>query len=183
LKWDIKEIGSGDVTIQGVEAEVTAVVTDSLLISGFLGLLDGDYNEVGDINGDGVSDATDLALEFPLLAPVSWGVSLDYIHQLPSGELGLLASYNFRDEVESTEANVPTTRQPTVNVFDASLRYTSEDERWTASIYGKNLTDEVFLQTVNTLGAITAGPNGGDGSIQTPQKGRVIGAEVRGSDV
>jgi len=169
---------SGDVTIQGVEAEVTAVVTDSLLISGFLGLLDGDYNEVGDINGDGVSDAADLALEFPLLAPVSWGVSLDYTHQLTSGELGLLASYNFRDEVESTEANVPTTRQPTINSFDASLRYTSEDERWTAAIYGKNLTDEVFLQTVNILGAITAGPNGGDGSIQTPQKGRVVGAEV-----
>jgi len=170
---------SGNITIQGVEAEVTAVVTDSLFISGFLGLLDGDYNEVGDLNNDGVSDATDLALEFPLLAPVSWGVSLDYTHQLTSGELGLLASYNYRDEVESTEINVPTTRQPSINSFDASLRYTSEDERWTAAIYGKNLTDEVFLQTVNILSGITNGPGpDGDGSIQTPQKGRVIGAEV-----
>jgi len=169
---------TADITIQGVEVEATAIVSDSLAVSGFLGVLDGEYNEVGDLNGDGVSDALDLALDFPLLAELSYGVSLDYTHQLPSGEVGLLASYSFRDDVASDDANTPTTRQPSINNVDASLRYTSEDERWTFSIYGQNLTDEVFLQTVNVLGAITAGPNGGDGSIQTPAKGRVIGAEM-----
>jgi len=170
---------TADITIQGIEVEATAIVSDSLAISGFLGVLDGEYDEVlGDLNADGAIDDLDLALDFPLLAELSYGVSLDYTHQLPSGEVGLLASYSFRDDVASDDANTPTTRQPSINNVDASLRYTSEDERWTFSIYGQNLTDEVFLQTVNVLGAITAGPNGGDGSIQTPAKGRVIGAEM-----
>jgi len=168
---------SADVTIQGVELEATAIISDSLSIGGFLGLIDGDYDVVGDLNDDGVADDIDLGLGFPNLAPVSWGVSVDYTHQLQSGEVGLLASYNFRDEAESTEANIPNTIQPTINVVDASLRYTSEDEHWTLAIYGQNLTDEVILQTVNDLGGVTRAPNG-DGSIQTPQKGRVIGAEV-----
>jgi len=98
-------------------------------------------------------------------------------HELPAGEVGLIASYSFRDEAESTDSNQLGTQQDERNIVNTSLRYTSEDERWNVALYGKNLTNEVILQTLAIFPGITTGP-AGTGTIQPVAKGRVLGAEV-----
>jgi len=170
---------TADATIQGLEVELTAVLSDNLFVHGFLGLIDAEYDSVlFDLTGDGVVTDADLDLRLPLLADVTYGVTLDYRRVLPrGGEIGLLASYSFRDEAESTDANVPGTQQLERDIVNASLRYTSPNENWTASLYGQNLTDEIILQTLAIFPGITTGP-GGFGTIQPVAKGRVIGFEV-----
>jgi len=80
---------TADATIQGLELEASAFLTESLLISGFLGLIDAEYDSVlFDLTGDGVVDAADLALRLPLLADVtsriaSWGGGAYRFLQLP----------------------------------------------------------------------------------------------------
>jgi len=171
---------TANVTIQGIEAEATYVVTDALAISGYIGLLDGDYNEIlFDLTGDDVVNDDDLSLRLPLLADVSAGVSFDYTHDLENGELGLVASYGYRSDAESNDDNEEGTVQPERHIINASLAYTTEDGNWTAAIYGKNLADEVLNQTINSFPGFTAPAGNADGgSIQPVQKGRVIGAEV-----
>jgi len=169
---------TADVTIQGVELEASYIVSDNLTLSGFFGYIDSDFDEIlFDLSGDGVVNDDDFDLELPLLAEFSAGTSIDYRHQLENGEIGLNASYSYRSEAESTDSNQPETQQEERHIINASLAYTTEDERWTASVYGKNLANALLFQTLNSFPAITSA--GADsGNLQTPQKGRVFGAEV-----
>jgi len=163
---------TADATIEGIELEVQAIVSDSLFVSGFLGILDGEYDSIAnDLTGDGVVDQADFDLRLPLLADLSWGLSANYTHQLPGGELGFLLSYSFRDDAESTDNNDPGTLQTERDIVDASISYTSE--RYTISLYGKNLADEVITQTLANFGGLTA-----PGNFQTIRKGRLFGLEV-----
>jgi len=130
-----------------------------------------------DLSGDGVLDDADLELELPNLAEFSAGTSIDYRKDLGNGEIGLNASYSYRSPAETNDGNAPTTREGERHIINASLAYTTEDGHWTASIYGKNLANVVRLQTITIFNGLTQAGNDG-GTIQTPQKGRVIGAEV-----
>jgi len=169
---------TADVTIQGLEFEGSVFVTDSFIISGFLGIIDAEYTEVlFDLTNDGVVDDTDLGLRLPLLADLTYGISANYTAELPFGELQALASYSFRDDVESTDGNEPGTQQDSRDIVNASLRFTSDDERWSIALFGKNLTNEVILQTIAIFPGITTGPLG-TGTIQPVDKGRVFGAEA-----
>jgi len=169
---------TADVTIQGVELETNFLVSDNFTVNGFFGYLDSDFDEIlFDLSGDGVVDDADFDLELPLLAEISAGTSIDYRHALENGEIGLNASYSYRSEAESNDGNQPGTTQGERHIINASLAYTSEDGHWTASIYGKNLANEVRLQTINIFNNLTQAGNDG-GTIQTPQKGRVVGAEI-----
>jgi len=162
---------TADAVIQGLEFETSLFVTDNFVLSGHLGLQDGDYeNVIFDLNLDGVVDEADAALELPLLAEVTWGVSGNYTQEVPGGELDLLASYNFRSEAESNDENEAGTTQPSRNIVDASIRYTTEDERLSLAVFGKNLTNEVINQTITSLGGL--------GTIQPLAKGRVFGVEA-----
>jgi len=168
---------TADATIQGIEIEASAFLTDSLVLSGFVGLIDSEYTSVrDDLTGDGIVNADDLALQLPLLATSSWGVSLNYTHDMAAGEMSLQASYGFRTEVEATDNNLLGTQLPSNDILNASIGYTSEDERWSVALYGKNITDDVILQTRAIFPGITTGP-GGFGTIQPIAKGRVIGVE------
>jgi len=112
---------TADATIQGIEIEASAYVTDSLVLSGFLGLIDSEYTSVrDDLTGDGVVNADDLALQLPLLATSSYGVSLSYTHDMADGDMSLQASYGFRPEVEATDNNLPGTQLPSNDILNAT---------------------------------------------------------------
>jgi len=170
-------LNTADVTIQGIEGEASFIVSDDLTLNGFFGVLDSEFDEVlNDLNGDRVLDETDFDLELPSLAKFTAGTSIDYRHDLENGEIGFNATYGYRSRAASDDANTPTTFQSNRHIINASLAYTSEDGHWTASIYGKNLANEVRFQTINIINGVTQSGNDG-GTIQTPQKGRVFGAE------
>jgi len=170
---------TADATIQGIEIEASAFISESFQISGFLGLIDSEYTSVrDDLTGDGIVDADDLALQLPLLAESSYGFSANYTHGLESGgNISAIASYSFRPEVEATDTNQAGTQLPSNDILNGSISYTSPDEKWTVAVYGKNLTNDVILQTRAIFPGITTGP-GGFGTIQPVAKGRIIGAEA-----
>ena len=71
-------------------------------------------------------------------------------------------------------------------LLDASINW--ETERWTISVFGKNLTDETYLMSFLDVGAnvVAAGPNDttpvyapGLWSFGTPNRPRYFGAEVQ----
>jgi len=169
---------TADVTLKGVEVEASVLVTDNFTWNGFFGIIDSEFDDIlFDLNNDGVLNDADFDLELPLLAKYSAGTSIDYRYEFQNGELGLNATYGYRSRAASDDANTPTTFQNERHIINASLAYTSEDGKWTAAIYGKNLANELIFQTINIVNGITQSGNDG-GAISTPQKGRVIGAEI-----
>ena len=69
---------TADATIEGVEADVLAVLGDAWILSAFLGYTDGAYDEVRfDLNRDG-STIGDKDLDLPRLAKLTYGVEASY---------------------------------------------------------------------------------------------------------
>jgi len=165
---------TADARLQGFELEVTAFLTESLLLSTFVGYVDGDYTDViGDLDGDTLVTARDEALGIPRLAQIFYGATLDYVRRLPSGgEFGVLPSYNYRDESESVDSNAPGTIVPERETVSANVSYTSADEKWGVSLYGKNLLDEHLKVVIADLPGVVGG-----GMIAPLEKGRTGGLE------
>jgi iron complex outermembrane receptor protein len=103
---------TADTTIIGFEVDGTFSLTDNFLLLASVGMLDAEYDEVNqDLNGDGVVDSVDEALDLPRAADVTW--SIGFTHDLDIGQWGYLSSrinYAYRDESAYTDSNLGRSR-------------------------------------------------------------------------
>jgi iron complex outermembrane receptor protein len=175
----------GDATIKGAELEGRLRVTQDLVLSLQAGYTHGQYDSVKfDLNGDGVVNAADAALQLPRLAPWSYGAGVLYdLRIAAAGVLSSRVGFNHRDANFYTDNNRG--RLNKANILDANLTYTPARGPASFAVYGTNLLNEV------TFGGDTQLPDapafGGDGpagprpppTFSPLNKGRVVGAEVR----
>jgi iron complex outermembrane receptor protein len=163
---------TADAVIKGVDAEMTIAASDNLIFKANLGYVDGSYTDVRfDLNGDGVIDDADKALDIPRLAPWSYGGEIIYSIPTSWGSFTAQASGYRRDAAAYTDNNLGYLRE--ADMFDARLAVGLLDDRLTISVFGKNLKDEV------TYGGDTQLPFF-PGSTFTPlNKGRIYGAEIQ----
>ncbi|MBV1876649.1 MAG: TonB-dependent receptor [Pseudomonadales bacterium] len=183
-------INVGDARISGVEVDLTARISENLVITAALGYLDGDLTEVNfnlnnsnqkDANGNDVigsngrpvkavePDSEDQALALVRLS--QWTANLGVNYDLYLGNLGLLslrADYAYRAEAAARDDNAGFF--PKTNMANAGVTYSPNDANWTLSLYGKNLNDQVVFKSIGVLGAQTFLPIG---------KGRRYGLEFR----
>ena len=181
----VQEIrNTADATIQGIETEVFASVTDNFVLTGMLGLTSGDYDKViYDISGDGVVNDRDKELDLPRLAPQTYGLGAIYDQPLSNGAaLVMRANWNHRSSTKYTDNNLGTL--PAVDLIDASISYQPAGGAWKLSVYGKNLLDEISFGNDTQLppnfpgGPASAIP--GPGATFSPvNKGQIIGAEIQ----
>ena len=61
------------------------------------------------------------------------------------GALRLNGDVSHRTRMENVVANVPIVATPALTLVDASLSWTSQDDHWSATIAGKNLTDKHYI--------------------------------------
>ncbi|GAB2882413.1 TonB-dependent receptor [Microbulbifer echini] len=165
---------TADATIRGAELEAMAALSENLLFTFNVGYVDGDYDKVlGDLNGDGLVDGTDLGLEIPRLAPWTYGAG--FIHDLQLGAYGTLTSrlnFNHRDEAPYTDDNRGMLSE--VDMVDFSIGFTPDNGSYTVSLFGKNMLDEMAEGNNTQLPP----EMGGIGASFTPlNKGRVMGVE------
>jgi iron complex outermembrane receptor protein len=172
---------TANTSIVGLEVDGTFSLTDNLLLLASVGLLDAEYDEVKlDLNGDGVVNNADEALDLPRAADLTWSVG--FTHDLDIGQWGYLSSrinYAYRDESAYTDSNLGFITEQ--EILDAGLDFYSNDGRWVFSLYGRNLLDEVKHEVKHggdtQLPSVISGvPTGG--TFSPLAKGRVYGAEV-----
>ncbi len=133
---------TADTRIYGLELEGRFAITDSLLLSGNLGLINADYKRIlFDISGDGAINAADLALALPRVPKATWGIGL--LYDLPLGDASTLtARINFqhRDRAAYTDSNFGWLNAS--DQLEGGLDWKANG--WlTLSLYGKNLLDKV----------------------------------------
>ena len=168
---------TADATITGLEVDGAFTLTDNVLLLASLGVINSDYDEVReDLNGDGVIDGLDKALDLPRAADLTW--SIGFTHDLDIGQWGYLTSrinYAYRDESAYTDSNLGFILEQ--EILDAGLDFHSNDGRWVFSLYGRNLLDAVKhggdTQLPDVIGPVPTG-----GTFSPLARGRVFGVEV-----
>ncbi len=146
-------------SVRGVEFEGRARLFadgltpgDALSLTWGLGYLDAEFDEFIVAVTDPVSGETslqDVSDERNIQNTPKWTTSLILDYRLPAtllgneGELGLINSFAYRSSVSQFEVASPIDQEG-YWLYDASVVWSSQDERWHAGIHGKNLTNKRY---------------------------------------
>jgi iron complex outermembrane receptor protein len=170
---------AGKATFKGFEAEVLATLFrgagSRLNFSGTLGYLDAQYEEfITNIPGQGPVDVADFRR---IQNTPKWTTSgtLDYSTRMAGGEINASTTLSYRSKTFQFETPSPFLDQPGYMLLDASLVWTSPDDRFSVGLHGKNLTDKQYITSgyqFLSVNPVTGVPNlNGAGNV-IPSLGR-----------
>jgi iron complex outermembrane receptor protein len=120
----------------GFELETTAIFSDNFLVHASLGLIDVDVDEQGGVKPVApLTPETTFSISPELRFPMAGG-----------GEVVLRADYSYRDEMYGEPSSDPGrfTEIDSRGLVNFNMSYRSADESWSASLYGRNVTDEEY---------------------------------------
>ncbi|WP_339719010.1 TonB-dependent receptor [uncultured Paraglaciecola sp.] len=150
---------AAEVETNGLEAEVTYLLTDELTLNFSAGLLDTEFVSFPG-GGAGGSDASGNQL--PRAPESSFNLGLQYYYPIDAFGADLLArldyaysdSYytdvnNIKSQLLASGDNVAFGSVPSNSLLNARLGLISHDDDWTVSLWARNLTDEVYLTNNN----------------------------------
>ncbi|MDQ8756781.1 TonB-dependent receptor [Sphingosinicella sp. LHD-64] len=139
---------AGKARFRGVEFEGNAIVArdfgsegDSLNFSWSLGYLDAEYREFIDARGIDVADrrAIQNTPEWTASGTLNYGVPVG------PGLLNFITTLSYRSASQQFELRTPGLDQPGYALWDASLVWRSDDDRWSIGLHGRNLTDKRYI--------------------------------------
>ena len=153
-------LNAGESNSTGVEIETTWLATENLTIKGSIGYLDASYDEF-EFEGVDLS-----SLDIPFASEVQVGAQATYIQTLTSGAtITYYLGAHYQDEAEMSpfDPNAVggnTARHPTYTqlesrtLVDFNVTYTDPDARYYATLFGKNLLDEEYRVSANSVGGL-----------------------------
>lgn len=144
----------GRARVQGVEADIEFRPFRNLLLSGGLGLLDQKFKDFGvGPAGDPIDPSTAHFFDSPATTAnvvVSYTLPIDRKH----GAFTIGGDWSYRGRNWFDNSNTVVSSQDPYSLFAARISYTTPSERLTLSVFGENLTNEVYaLRTLNLLGS------------------------------
>jgi iron complex outermembrane receptor protein len=141
---------AGEATIIGGELEFQWAPTANLSLSGGVGFLDAEYDEVGaSAASAGIAESNEL-----INAPeLSANLSGEYRFVLPVGDVAVRADLIYRDEQYRDAVNTPELKSDAYTLLNGRVTWTSNDERWELAGFVTNITDEIYVTNgVSVLG-------------------------------
>ncbi len=128
---------AGESDISGIELEGKFLLSESLTAQVALSFLDADIKE-WIVNGVNVADSREVQNTPETMA----NIGLIYTRPLTSGSLMVAANWSYKDDIFQFELPTPVLDQEAHDIVNASIVWTSDDERLRVGLHGKNLTDE-----------------------------------------
>lgn len=130
---------AGEARIKGFEFELLARPIQSLNINLGVGYTDADYTDLN----DGVS--IQKGDEFVKTPEWTINAGVQYAQPVKNyGDLIFRTDYSFRSGVFSDFNNTPESFQNSYALVNASVGYVDSSGEWEVSVFGTNLTDEVY---------------------------------------
>lgn len=171
---------AGKARFRGVEFEGNAIVArdfgregDSLNFSWSLGYLDAQYREFIDARGINVADEREIqnTPKWTASGTINYGVPVG------PGTLSLISTLSYRSASQQFELQVPGLDQGGYALWDASLVWRSDDDRWSIGLHGRNLTDKRYI--VSGYNFLRQNPDTGQFVLANGQPGlsSTLGAE------
>jgi iron complex outermembrane receptor protein len=143
-------------TVQGIEAEVTFIPVDDLILRGTLGHQDGEYDEFV----TPIPAGYDLSTA-PLDRLPDWSWAIDATYTIPVGRHKVVLNGNVNYEAENLFTQSITS--PDENTFlnartlvNASLTFAEEDDKYYLRLLGRNLTDKRYRTASQVVGGLWA---------------------------
>ncbi|MDH3640717.1 MAG: TonB-dependent receptor [Gammaproteobacteria bacterium] len=163
----------GKARIRGLEAELTAAITDNLVVNASLGILDDKIKEVTDgslLSGSfRITEDNDL----PMTPNFNGSIGAEYTHMIDNGgQVIVRADYAFKDDFYTRIENIVETEEKNYQTLSASVRYLSANGRWEVGVWGRNVTDETYYQARRIFESLGT-------TFGTPTRGRTVYGSVQ----
>jgi iron complex outermembrane receptor protein len=132
----IQNVGKAHRT--GVEIETLVKPVDGLTLSGNLGYLEAEYDDVG--------SATGVSTRSRVLRSPKWNYNLGATYETPVGEGTVAAnlSYSWRSSQGTTSTDTNSLTVPSYGLLNARLQYNAPDKKWSIAVFATNLTDKLY---------------------------------------
>ena len=138
-------VNTADATIKGIDAEARMRVSDSLVFTANLGLIDAGYDallfNIGSPDGITGNPDDSLGLSIPRVSPITVGAG--FIHDWDLGNSNILTrvNYQYRDRAAYTDDNLGWLND--VSMLEANITWNTPIRGLALSLYGRNLLDQV----------------------------------------
>lgn len=165
LRVQALTLNAAEATTKGLELEILALPIDGLRMTGTLGLLDARYDDflgISDITGDPIDRSgqtfpntpkTNIHLSAQYSLPVEIGQS-----EWMRGWVTPRIEWYYQSSMHVGGPELAEVHQDGYSLVHARLSYDFLDDRAQVALWGKNLTDSTFFDTVanatNTVGTI-----------------------------
>ena len=156
---ETRTFNAAEVQAQGIEAELTWLVTDNFTLAAHLGTVDSKYNEfLLDRNNDG--ELEDFSGRDVVRAPeVNAGFDATY-NWLLTGGSNIRFNLNYKHEAENTYYYADDIGEEFDTILDqrdivnASVAWTTSNGAWNIAAVGKNLTDDRYRTASQSVGTL-----------------------------
>ena len=137
---------AAEADIEGFELEMTALPAEGWLIQAGVGYLDAEYTRL-DPSQNFTTDLRSLTLDSELVNTPKWSTNLgvQYEFALSAGQLISRVDWNYRDDHYKDALNFPELKQEAFSLIDAFITYVGAEGNYEVSLFGKNLTDEIYI--------------------------------------
>ena len=117
---------------------------------------DAEYTEFEtDIDGDLVNEDASF-LDLTRTPELTAFASANYSLQSAVGDFDFNVSANYQDEYESTVLNADFTQGEERTLVNASVRWIDTADKFSVSLFGRNLSDEVYRVSGNSVAGLWA---------------------------
>jgi iron complex outermembrane receptor protein len=138
-------VNTADATIKGVDLEARMRVSESLVFTANLGVIDAGYDEllfnIGSPDGITGDPRQSLGLSIPRVSPITVGAGLIHDWDLGSSNILTRVNYQYRDRAAYTDDNLGWLND--LSMLEANITWNTPIEGLSLSIYGRNLLDQV----------------------------------------
>ncbi|WP_157976589.1 TonB-dependent receptor [Parahaliea mediterranea] len=144
-----------EASVQGIEVDFSAALTEGLTLSGNLAFMDHEYKDYTLFNPNTGTVVDYSGNELARSPNKSGALTLAYHWPLESGAfLDLSGTAAYSGEFFQDSSNNGRSLIDGYVVYDTSLKYTSQGGNWDLSLWGKNLNDEQYPihRIVDTFG-------------------------------
>lgn len=151
-------VNAGKATSQGVELELTALLSERLTFNMGLAYLDAKYDDYKTqiSDGSGALVPANFKGNHLMNAP-RWSGSADVTYELPLGpgyaKFFLQTTHSSPKYTAFT--GLPQEKIGDITLVNANMSWTPDDDRWSIGLYGRNLTDKTYYgQILYTPGVV-----------------------------
>jgi len=143
---------AAEAEIPGIEAELTWLPTDRLMLIAGIGWIDPEFKEFTGLNLGAATDQENEALakelEFERVPDFEYTLTGEYrVPMTDSGDLIFRGQYAWRDGFYTDVTNNELRTIDDYGILDASVRF--ENEKWRVSLWGRNLTEENYADIIS----------------------------------
>ncbi|MCG8449346.1 MAG: TonB-dependent receptor, partial [Pirellulales bacterium] len=136
---------AGEITIDGLEVELSALLGESFQLDASIGLIDASYDA---INPPSVPLALTIDTSAKLVNTPETTASLGLQYDLTTGSgstWAFHADWSYSDDVFNDAQNSPFLFQSAYSLVNVSIGFSNSEDTWDLVVFGENVTDERYI--------------------------------------